>query len=385
MNIDHLFREVKIRNKIIPNRITAQPMEGNDSEAGSVSEHTLERYSRLAEGRWGVIIIEAVSITDDSLSRKNQLVVRKNNLDGYKYLVEAIKRKSPDTAVLIQITHSGGKSGKGFSTPVAVYPGQEGEKSLGTEDLDKIRDQFIEAAHLFESSGADGIDFKLCHGYLGCELLRPANIRNDKWGGSFENRTRMLREAVEGIKAGGKRRDYLLGSRISLYEGIRGGCGTGGPDGLTEDFTEMDKLVRLMNDLQMDYVNVSAGIPGLTSEITRPGKTSKLFYLHQFRYAQRVSRISGNLKVIGSAYSVLKEEGPVLADENISKGYTDFAGWGRQSLADPLLPEKLLTGEEVNWCETCSGCSKLMSMQNPVGCTVYDPHCRKLLRGGGNG
>jgi 2,4-dienoyl-CoA reductase-like NADH-dependent reductase (Old Yellow Enzyme family) len=77
------------------------------------------------------------------------------------------------------------------------------------------------------------------------------------------------------------------------------------------------------------------------------------------------------MKVFGSAYSVLKEEAIALAEENLQKGDTDFVGWGRQTLADPLFPKRLALGEQVDYCKLCSGCSKLMVKQEQVKCIIY--------------
>jgi 2,4-dienoyl-CoA reductase-like NADH-dependent reductase (Old Yellow Enzyme family) len=212
----------------------------------------------------------------------------------------------------------------------------------------------------------------MCHGYFGCELLRPGNQRDDKWGGSFENRTRFLTESVKEIKSRVKNKDFIIGSRISYWEGIKGGCGTRGADDALEDLTEMDEVIKLMVKLGCDYVNISAGIPGLTSEITRPTNPSKYFYLHQFRYARHAKALVGDdIKVFGSAYSVLKEEGISLAEENLQRGDTDFVGWGRQTLADPLFPKRVANNEIVDYCKVCSGCSRLMIKQEKVKCIIY--------------
>jgi 2,4-dienoyl-CoA reductase-like NADH-dependent reductase (Old Yellow Enzyme family) len=206
-------------------------------------------------------------------------------------------------------------------------------------------------------------------------MLRPANQRADKWGGSFENRTRFLRESIPQIKARLTNKDFILGSRISYWEGIKGGCGTASAMDAVEDLTEMDRVISLMADLGMDYVNVSAGIPGVTSEITRPTSTSKWFYLHQFRYARRAKALVGDrMKVFGSAYSVLQEESVYEAENNIALAHADFAGWGRQTLSDPLFPKRLALGEPVDYCKLCSGCSKLMIKQEEVGCIIYPSH-----------
>jgi 2,4-dienoyl-CoA reductase-like NADH-dependent reductase (Old Yellow Enzyme family) len=361
----------RVGNRIAPNRYVAQPMECNNAVDGKVSEQIIRRYEALAAGGWGIIIIEALAISSDCLARKNQLILNKENLEGFQQLITAMRRIDPQVIILMQISHSGRKSGKDFSRPTALYSPQEGEHLLTGEELEGIRKKFVEVVLLAEKAGADGVDFKLCHGYLCGEMLRPANNRDDEWGGSFENRIGFLTTSIAEIKNRLISPDFLLGSRISYYEGIRGGCGTGSFDELTEDLSEMDELVVVMKNLGMDYINVSAGIPGVTSEITRPTGTSKWFYLHQFRYAQRVKALSGDMKVMGSAYTVLQEESLVLAEENLRKGYVDFAGWGRQNLADPGFPRKIVENIPVDYCIMCSGCSRLMIKQQPVECIVH--------------
>lgn len=369
-----LFSPGRIGHRTTINRFVAQPMEGNDADRGAVSERTLERYRNLAKGDWGIIVVEAISITPHSRARKNQLVIDRAGLGGYARLVKEIKSISPDTVVLFQITHSGRKSGKDFSEPVAAYKPTGGNRLLSAGDLRQIQKGFVESVLLAHEAGADGVDLKLCHGYLACELLRPANLRDDEWGGSFENRTRMLWQTVEEIRDRARLDDFILGSRVSYYEGIRGGCGTVAADDIVENLSEMDELVRLMGRLELDYLNVSAGIPGLTSEITRPVQTSKLLYLHQFRYARQAKAMAGTMPVIGSAYTVLKEEALDAAEENLGRGDIDFAGWGRQILADPWYPAKVRQGLEVDYCRLCSGCSKLMVEQKPVGCIFFPGH-----------
>lgn len=383
-----LFSPALMGEKRAINRFVAQAMEGNDGgTGGSVSERTLSRYQKLAEGNWGVVIVEALSVVEESVARPYGLIINQKNLDGYKRLVETFKQRAPDTLLLFQLTHSGRHSGT-FSRRVSLYPAGdawEGTELLTTEEISRIRDRFIEAALLAEEAGADGVDFKLCHGYFGAEMLRPGNTRADQWGGSFENRTRFIREVVEATRAGQRRGDFLLGSRLSFYEAIRGGCGTAGPEEIIEDLSEMLRVVSLLKEIGMVYVNVSAGIPSLTAEITRPTKLSQYFVYHHFRYAALAKRTAPELAVIGSAYSVMTsvqgKGGLSWAEENLSKGYVDFVGFGRQSFADPLFPRKLAEDpDSVHWCTTCSGCSKLMAAGWNDGCVIYDPYYRELFK-----
>jgi 2,4-dienoyl-CoA reductase-like NADH-dependent reductase (Old Yellow Enzyme family) len=378
LELKSLFTPCSIGGRSAPNRLVSQAMEGNDGgPGGSVSERTLNRYRKLAEGKWGIVIVEAISITGESLARKNGLVLNRKNLGGFKNLVSEFKKIDPNSLIFFQISHSGYKSGP-FSRRTTICPGIEDADYLQTEEIDSIKKSFVETVLLAEEAGADGCDFKMCHGYFGAEILRPMNTRDDKWGGSFENRTRFLREGINEIRNRITNQDFVIGSRLSLYEGIRGGCGTIGPDQIIEDTTEMDQVIQLMNELEMDYVNVSAGIPGVTSEITRPTKTSRYFYLHLARYARHVKELGTSLTVMGSGYTILGKEAAGFADENIKKGYTDFAGFGRMSFSDPLYPNKLQSGKEINYCTACSGCTRLMVRQVNDGCILYDQYYMDL-------
>ncbi|MDR1931622.1 MAG: hypothetical protein LBQ57_02250 [Spirochaetales bacterium] len=380
MTYERLFSPVQIGSRTAENRFVAQAMEGNDAdEGGRVSSRAYERYMNLARGRWGVTVVEAISVVPEARARRFGLVMLPENLDSYKKLVDGYKKLFPEGILLFQVTHSGRNIGP-FSSKTCLYPegAPEGSRLLSTDDIFTIQKAFVSAARLAEEAGADGIDFKLCHGYFGAEMLRPGNVRDDRWGGSFENRTRFIREAVGEIISARKRREFILGSRISMFEAIRGGCGTAAADELIEDLTEMDKVVLFLREIGMDYINVSAGIPAITPEITRPTKPSRRLYLHHFRYAQRVKNLAPDKTVIGSAYSILGEQAAAYAEENIRKGYADCAGFGRQSFADPLYPAKLLSGAPVNYCIACSGCTRLMVGQVNDGCIIYNPYYKEV-------
>jgi 2,4-dienoyl-CoA reductase-like NADH-dependent reductase (Old Yellow Enzyme family) len=141
-------------------------------------------------------------------------------------------------------------------------------------------------------------------------------------------------------------------------------------------------LVRIMDDLGMDFVNVSAGIPAQTGAITRPTEISKCLALHHLRYTKSVKDLvkkeNRQIKVIGSAYSTYKESSLSVMEEMLSKDYVDACGFGRQIFADPLTPKKIKAGEKPDWCLLCSGCSKLMVAQMNDGCIVYNDYYKEV-------
>jgi len=370
-------------------------MECNDADAvGNPTDLTFRRYRKLAEGGAGIIVVESLTITYESRARENQLKISEETVKNLERLVREMRNVNPESLILFQINHSGGVSGPAFSKVVSPYPGDPNAHLLTTEEIEEIGLLFARAAVLAKQAGADGIDFKHCHGYLCGEMIRPANTRRDRFGGNFENRTRFFRETAEKIKKLVGRDDFLIGARYSIYEAIPGGFGTAGPAEVMEDLAEPLAFAKMVEAIGMDYVNVSAGIPAITPEVVRPTKNYPEGVYRHFGFAKAVKALV-KIPVIGSGYSYLrdgkndlKEPDPskksftYWAEKNLRDGNVDMVGIGRQSLADPLFAKKIVSGniDQVNFCTACSGCSVLLRSQATVGCAVYDDYYRKVLR-----
>jgi len=396
MNLEILSSPIKIGKKTAPNRIVNQPMECNDGDAsGNPTELTLRRYRSLAEGGAGIIVIESLTLTYESRARKNQLKISEENAKGLERLVKEMKEINEKSLVLFQINHSGRISGPAFSKVVSLYPTGDPSIHVLTEgEIEEVGEKFVKASIIARQVGADGIDFKHCHGYLCGEMLRPANIRQDRFGGSFENRTRFFRETTGKIKQAVGGDNFLLGVRFSFYEGVPGGFGTSGSEEVAEDFFEPLRFAKMIEELGMNYINVSAGIPAITPEIVRPTKNYPEGVYRHFGWAKAVKHLT-QLPVIGSGYSYLRDGKNGLkepnsskksflyyAEKNLKEDNVDLVGIGRQSLADPLFAKKILSGDldKVNFCTACGGCSILLRSQKQVGCTVYNEYYKKVLK-----
>jgi 2,4-dienoyl-CoA reductase-like NADH-dependent reductase (Old Yellow Enzyme family) len=293
------------------------------------------------------------------------------------------------------VNHSGNVSNGSFSEVVTYTPKADLSATLLSDgDMEEIKQWFVNAAVIAHQAGADGIDFKHCHGYLGGQLLRPANTRQGRFGGSFENRTRFFRETAEKMKAAVNDDAFIFGVRFSFYEGIPGGFGTAGPEAVAEDSAEPLAFVKMIEEAGFHFISVSGGIPVLTPEITRPTKNYPLGVYRHFSWAEAVKR-AVKMPLIGSGYSYLRngknrlpgndpERKSLLywAGKNIENGLVDFVGIGRQSLADPFTAKKIVSGQvdSIRYCTACSGCSKLLASQARVGCAVYDPFYREELK-----
>jgi 2,4-dienoyl-CoA reductase-like NADH-dependent reductase (Old Yellow Enzyme family) len=394
METQMISSPIMIGEKTAPNRIVFQPMECNDADSnGNPSDLTIRRYRRFAEGGTGIIFSESLTLTTESRARKSQMAITEQNAEGLAHLIKAMREVNPEPLILFQLNQSGRLSEAAFSKVISVYPtGEPDIHVLTEEEIEEIGANFVKAAVIAKQVGADGIDFKHCHGYVCTEMIQPANTRSDRYGGSFENRTRFFRETVEKMKTALSDDSFLLGVRFNFYDGVTGGFGTAGPDEVVEDFTEPLAFAKMMEDMGMHYINVSAGIAG--SEITQPSKKYPEGVYRLFGWAQAVKQ-AVSIPVIGSGYTYLRDGKNKLpesnqekrsflywAEKNIRDGNVDMVGVGRQSLADPLFTKKILAGESkaVNYCTICDRCLELMFGQKAVGCAVHDKYYRGLYR-----
>jgi len=393
-----LFKKIKIGNRTASNRIALNAMECCDADLeGNPSDRTYQRYRKCMEGNAGVIFVEAISVIDESRGRLNQLIGTPKNLGALKKFITEMKRINDKTLLFIQLTHSGELSEPQFSRRVCVkpLPGFGGDL-LSEEEVEDIIEKFVISAKVAHDAGADGIDFKLCHGYLGSQFLRPYNDRKWKYGGPWENRTRFAYEVYERIAKEIDNPNFIVGSKISVWEGFPGGCGTAGPDTPVIDLTEPLDLVRGIEERGAKYILQSAGSPSITLALTQPDRDIPDYaYLHM-TFQREIKKVSQpETVVIGSAYSVFRngrnkflgvnrEQSSLeyWGNKNILDGYVDMIAIGRQSLADPLLPKKLEEGksDDVDWCTACDNCIEFLIRQKNVGCATYNREYAKELQ-----
>ncbi|MCF7927914.1 MAG: hypothetical protein K9L68_02755 [Spirochaetales bacterium] len=394
----NLLEPIKIGGHEVENRFAINAMEGNDADPeGNPTAKTYKRYENYFAGNSGLIDLEAITVTDENVSRKMQLSVLPKNEKPLTDFVKAMRKVNPKPLLVWQLTHSGELSNPEFSKRVCVkpLPGFGGEV-LEEEDIDRIIDQFVLSAKIAHNCGADGVDFKNCHGYLDSQILRPYNDRDWKYGGPWEHRKRFTFEIYERIQKEINDPNFIIGSKVSMWEGFPGGQGTAGPNSPVIDLTESLDLVKGMEERGASFIIVSAGSPSLTLALTQPDKkVPDYIYLH-FTFQKQVrDLLKKDTVVIGSGYSVLnnghnnlqarkKEENTFLywGEENIKNGITDMVALGRQSYADPAIPVKLQEQreKEIKWCTACDHCVEFLIFQKNIGCATYDKDYVKLYQ-----
>ena len=396
MTTTHTASPLTIGHRRAANRIAVLPVECNDGDAcGAPTGRTLQRYRDFAAGEAGMIFVESLSISPESRSRVNQLQITEQSAAGLSHLVQGIREVNPQALVLFQLSHSGRLTDPNFASPVSVYPAEElNIPVLSAKQIEEVGAQFVQAAIIAREVGADGIDFKQAHGIFTAELLRPANRRADRYGGSFANRTRFFRETVRQIKQGVDDPSFIVGARFSVYEGIPGGFGTAGPEEVAEDLLEAVAFAEMAEQEGLDFVSVSAGEMGSTSQLISPPRICPDLIYRHFGWVARI-RQAVSIPVVGACYSGLKNGKNDLpgadpgqksmtywAEKNLREGNVDLVGFGRQALADPAFPAKILAGREsdVRWCTNCGGCGLLVGAQKEAGCVIHSTYYRDLFR-----
>ncbi len=383
----------------VQNRLGIAPMEGADSlPDGSPSDYTMRRYVREAEGGSGIIWFEAISIVEEGRSSRTQLLLNRDNLDSYKRLTQAVKeagiRANGYAPLLImQANHSGRYSNPdNRPAPMIAYRHPELEQYRAADDscivsddyLKGLEEAFGQAAALAKGAGFDGIDIKSCHGYLLAELS-SAYTRPGMYGGSYENRTRLLKNGILAAKAY-ESQQFMVTCRLGIYDGYAYpyGFGVSPERGLSPDLKEPIRLVReLYEDYGLRMMNLTMGNPYATTHVTRPFDMGK--YLPDEHPLTGIGRMIAGIGAVkmavpemviyGSAPSYLREFADLYTAGAVEEGYCDGMLFGRMAFADPDFADEIIRQGRIDpkrVCLTCGKCGDLIRAHKPTGCVIRE-------------
>ncbi len=389
------------------NRLAIQPMEGCDGTAdGAPDELTAARYDRFADSGAGLIWGEACAVVREGRANPRQLWIHRENLDAFKRLTERIRersiRKSGFAPVLIlQITHSGRYAKPdGVPAPLIGYsnPIFEGDhpidpsRIVSDDYLASLPERFGEAARLAQEAGFDGADIKCCHRYLFSEMM-SAYTRAGRYGGSFENRTRVYFDSVRAARAAVKG-DFLITSRFNAYDGFPHPYGFGVREGgdITPDLGESQRVVDILSgELGYTLLDITIGNPYFNPHVNRPYDMGGYVppehplegVARMFDCIGQIKRAHPELTVISSGHTYLRALAPYLAAGAIHEGISDIAGFGRMAFAYPEFAQDMLEGGALDpkkVCLTCGKCTELMRAGTVSGCVIRNPYYTKLYR-----
>ena len=397
-----LERPLQIGQRTAKNRFVIQPFEGSDATPeGRFSELTLTRYENLFKGGAAVVVMEGVTMQrEDSLTRASQLSLDVNDPESraeWEHFLQHKQDKYPDTLLLVQLHHSGEIADPNIARRISVKPllGHEGVL-VDADYIEGVIASFVEAARFLAQIGVDGVDLKFCHGYLGSQILRPYNDRDWKYGGSFENRARFAYELCEKVRAVVPD-SFLVGAKVGIWEEMPGGMGTAGPDSPLIDPSEPLQLCKGLESRGANFFIETLGNCYITWNLMCPDNTAPE---HVYQHMTAARLLKQNLRpetaVICSGLSLLRdgrnigfnsvepEKNSLLYWGNtcIENGDFDMIALGRQSLADPALPQKYIDRQQdaIHWCRCCNLCVALSMGGRPAGCAVHNPIYRKSFK-----
>ena len=439
-----LAQPIEVNGKRIGNRFCIHPMEGWDGTLdGRPTEATRRRWKNFglsgAKLIWGC---EAVAVSHDGRANPNQLLLNNDTQRDLASLrddlivehVEACGANSAgdDLFIGLQLTHSGR-----FSRPNEKKKGEprilyhhpfldkrvgvdESHSVLSDDDIRRIIDDYVRAAQLAEQIGFEFVDVKHCHGYLGHEFL-SAHTRAGDYGGSFENRTRFLREVVAGIRAVVPQLQIVV--RVSAFDLVpfrpdpdqsrAGKMGPGIPETYEDllpyawgfgvkvenpeeyDLAEPIRFLSLLRDLNIKLVNISGGSPYYNPHIQRPAlyppsdgyqppEDPLIGVARQMEVTRLLKQRFPELVFTGTGYTYLQQFLPLVAQAAVRENWVDIIGLGRMVLSYPELPLDVLSGRELQRkriCRTFSDCTTAPRNGLPSGCYPLDPRYKESAEG----
>ena len=401
-----LANPVPVGCKVTPNSIAILPMEGCDCDSdGTPTDLTRRRYLRFARGGAGLLWWEACTVVPEGRANPFHMMLTAENAEAFTALVREIKREcakqhagAEQPLHILQLTHAGRYSRpEGHKmTPIISHHDPILDSRIGIDEsyplvtdtyLDDLPRQYVKAALLAQECGFDGVDIKACHRYLIGELL-ASHHRRGKYGGSFENRSRLLLNIVKEVKKAVSK-DFILAVRLNVYDAhpYPFGFGVKPQEGSTEfDFNEPLLLAKQLVDCGVQLIGTSAGNPySVNPYVPRPFDTPALGaptppehplkgVERLFELTHKIQRAVGDIPVVGSGYSWLREFAPLAGAANLALDKCSFVGLGRLAFAYPDAPKEMLSSkmnpEKV--CVTCSKCTQIMRDHGQTGCVIRD-------------
>ena len=319
-------------------------------------------------------------------------------MDAYRRLCDEVREagfreNGVDPLLIMQANHSGRYSNPGNRpAPLIAYRHPWLEQFRPADDscivsddyLMDLEERFGEGTRLAREAGFDGVDIKSCHGYLFAEL-NSAWSRPGRYGGSYENRTRLLKNCIASANVY-KNEHFFVTCRLGIYDGYPEGPGFGAAkeDPFSLDLQEPLRLVReLRDECGLDTINITMGNPYATTHVTRPfdfGKYQPTEHpltgiSRMIHGAAAVKKAVPDMTVYASAPSYLRQYSDLYAAGAVEQGMCDGMLFGRMAFADPDYANEIIREGRIHpdrVCVTCGKCGDLIRAHKPTGCVIRD-------------
>ena len=323
---------IKIGNQIIRNRTVSSPVSINKaSENGEVTDNIISFFSNLSKNNLGMVTIGAVSVSEEGTDTKNGMRIGEDRyLEGLKNLALEIKKYGAKSS--IQLFHVGAQGNSHLSNKRVVGPSKYIVPDIGIEaqvltidEIKKIEDEFVKGIIQAYEAGFDFIEIHMAHGYLLHEFLSPhMNKREDEYGGSENNRIRIIKNIIEKLNKIKKLNN--LAARLTADDFHE--------DGL--NLKKINNLVKYLDENNFCYYSVTAGIY----------ETAKQKYIHMkegtyWEYSGKLKKMTKTPVIAQGNITSLREGEDILLKEQ-----GDMFGMAQSLIADPEIVSKSLNGQE---------------------------------------
>lgn len=375
-----LFEKTKINGMELKNRLVRSAThEAMADDEGFPTDRLFKLYERLAKGGVGLIITGYTYVSRDGKFKAMLGIDTDEHISKYQGLVNHVHQNG--SKIAMQINHCGRQTTKEMTGIQPIAPSAVKDKSLFvmpremTEaDIERIIEAFAQAARRVKESGFDALQLHGAHGYLISQFLCPhTNRREDKWGGSIENRMRFVTEIYERARKN-VGDDYPILIKISAYDHMKNGLKP--EEGIV--------MAEKMAEMGFDGIEVSCGI-GEDGGSTLRGDIpfdvildewdmyKNKGFLFQFimrkfgnklmrpiPFSQGYNRESAKIikkKVNVPIFAVGGMIDPAFMEETIQSGESDYISLCRALVTDPNFPNKISEGSrELSRCIHCNLC-----------------------------
>lgn len=376
MQFPSLMSPFRIGRVEIRNRIFSTGHDTYLPEGGLPSEALTAYHLARARGGVGLIVVQVVGVHESARYTDALLMGTEDDcIPPFARMISAIGAE--EARVFVQLFHPGRElmgRPEGVLQPAFAPSASPSERfrvavaPMSAAMIAEIVEGYGQAARRMAEAGADGVEIVASHGYLPAQFMSPAvNRREDRYGGSFENRLRFTREAIARVRALVPE-GFVVGMRYSAFEADEDG---------TDDSPSLAVCRALAPEL--DYLNVIAGTSASASGSVHivPPMSVPTAYLAPF--AQRVKQATGKPVLVAGRINQ-----PHEAERIVAGGEADMCGMTRAMICDPEMPEKARTGR-VDDIRACIGCNQAcighFQLGLPISCIQRPETGRELTFG----
>ncbi len=366
----------------VKNRLFSGPVVSNwGNYWGGVTDTVLEGYEMRARGGFGLVTVEATTISSrtNNFSHMLELSHQKHACDFNK-IAQVVHRWG--AKVVVQLQHGGRQSNPsvcdpevwGDCTPLAPSketppcPDRPPLREMTPEQIEEVISDFVRGSTLAKNARFDGVLFHYTHGFLGHQFLSPwLNRRTDKWGiqdGKYLFCTEIIRRSREAVGS-----SFILGARIPAEDNLDAVSEMINPAaGPTENCLTIDRtadqIAPQLADAGLDYLEVTTAVLE-----TCHAQIPPLYYPRGtfIKYAERI-RKNVSVPVVSGG----KVCDPLLAARWVEDDRVDAVFMARPALADPDSPRKFFSGrrEEIRQCIFCDHCTTDLFNQREIKCAI---------------